>query len=388
LAAWINGVASHVLDYDDTFPITVGYNMHPTVPILPAILALGEKCNSPGSDILTAYIIGIEVESSLGSVMGLDTSELGWHPTPVLGSIGATAASAKILKLNAQQIRMALGIASSLAGGLTRNFGTMTKPLHVGNAAKAGVVATLLAKNGFTADTSLMEGRFGFCNMFSGGKVSEPTIDKLDNSWDIVSTGITFKPYPCCRGTHPSIDAMLYLRNKYQIPADQVASIKCKTRAGTRRILRYDRPKTGLEAKFSIQYCVAAALLRGKVLLEDFTNEKVNEVSIQELIPKIDYLHPKELEKEHSLTQEVVVKLNSGTEYAHKVTMPKGEPGNPPTDEELRAKFTDCAHIYLSQTKIEQVLNMLTDLESIDNISRLMELLTYKTGERRSLDLK
>jgi len=380
LAAWINGVASHVLDYDDTFTIEAGYNMHPTVPILPAVLALGEKCDSSGSDILTAYTIGIEVESRLGAVMGRYASDLGWHPTPVLGSIGAAAACAKILKLDAQQIRTSLGIASSMAGGLFRNFGTMAKSLHAGNAARAGIVAALLAKNGFTADTSLMEGKFGFLDMFSGGKVIEPTSDEPDNKWDIVSKGMTFKPYPCCRGTHPSIDAVLYLRNNHEIPADRVTTITCKTKSTTRRILKYDHPKTGLEAKFSVQYCIAAALLRGKISLEDFTNEKVNDPATQELISRIGYSHPKEYERGYSLTQEVVVKLNDGTEYAHKVTVPKGEPGNPMTDEELRAKFTDCAHLYFPQNKIDKILDILTHLEYIHSISGLMELLTYKTS--------
>ncbi len=170
LAAWINGAASHALDYDDTFPApVVGYNLHPTVAVLPAVLALGEKYEVSGSDILAAYIVGIEVLFRAGASIGRYTSEVGWHPTPILGVEGAVAATAKILKLNAWQIQMALGIASSLAGGLSRNYGTMTKPLHAGSAARNGVVAALLARNGFTAIPGILEGEFSFYNMFSGG---------------------------------------------------------------------------------------------------------------------------------------------------------------------------------------------------------------------------
>lgn len=381
LAAWINGAASHVLDYDDTFSIAADYGLHPTVTILPAVLALGEKCKASGRDTLTAYIIGIEVAYRLGSALGRYIEEVGWHPTAILGVIGATAASAKILRLDAWQTQMALGIASSLAGGLIRNFGTMTKSLHAGNAARGGVVAALLARSGFTADPDIVEGDAGFSDMFSSRKVTELTNEEqdLENTWNIVSKGIAFKPYPCCRGTHSGVDAMLYLRKEYEIRADQVAAITCKTRSAARRVLMYDQPKSGLEAKFSLQYCIAVALLRGKVLLEDFTNDKVNEPAVQGLIPKVSYFHPKEWEKE-PLTQEVVVKLNNGTEYAHKVTLPKGEPGNPMTDDELFAKFRDCAHSYLAQTEIDQIQEIVINLESLESISRLMEILTYTLG--------
>ena len=384
LAAWINGTASHALDYDDTFPApVVGYNLHPTVAVLPAVLALGEKYEVSGSDILTAYIVGIEVIFRAGASIGRYTSEVGWHPTPILGTIGAVAASAKILKLNAWQIQMALGIASSLAGGLSRNYGTMTKPLHAGNAARNGVVAALLARDGFTANPGILEGEFSFYNMFSGGKVTEPTNEEQDlgNNWNIISKGIAFKPYPCCRGAHSSVDSMLHLRSEYKIRTDEVAAIVCKTSPLMYWVLRYHQPKTGLEGKFSLEYCVAVALLRGKVSLGDFTNEKVNEAEVQDLIPQVSYLHPKDWPTGHDLTQEVVVKLKNGTEYSHKVTLPKGEPMNPMGYEELSAKFRDCVRVSLPQTEIEQVLEMVKNLESLDSIARLMGILMHKSKQ-------
>ena len=385
LAAWVNGAAGHALDYDDTFPNSVGYNFHPTVPILPAVLALGERCNSPATDVIAAYIVGIEVESRVGATIGRYNSDIGWHSTPVVGTIGAIAACANILKLNDWQVRMALGIASSMTSGLVRNFGTMTKPLHAGNAAKNGTIATLLAQDGFTANESIMEGEIGFCSMFSGGKVKElkDSDQDLGERWHIVSPGMSFKAYPCCRSTHCSIDASIHLRDVLSTDTEQIAKIICKTSPLHTKLARFHRPKSGSEGKFSIPYCIAAALLRGKVSLEDFTDEKVADSKAQALLSKVEYLYPPEYKKSSwSLAQEIVVKLDSGAEYSHKVEVPKGDPENPMTGEELLAKFRDCACLSLPQEVIEELLEMITNLERLDNITGLMDILTYGTTRR------
>jgi len=383
LAAWVNGTASHALDYDDTFPNAAGYNFHPTVPILSAVLALAEKMSVSGKDVLTAYIVGIEVESRIGASMGRYSSEIGWHPTPVIGTMGAVAASANILKLNMQRVRMALGIASSLSSGLLQNFGTMTKPLHAGNSAKNGIVAALLAKNGFTGNESIMERNFGFCSMFSGGKVNGLGKNEQDlgKTWHIISPGISFKPYPCCRSTHSSIDASLYLRNAPGFDASQVVKIICKTSPQHLKLARFHRPKSAYEGKFSIPYCIAAALLSGKVLLGDFAEEKVSDPEAQALLSKVEFLHPGEYHEDPmSLAQEVVLKLSNGAEYACRVDTPKGDPQNPMTEDELSMKFKDCARMSLPQIEIEKVLEMLGKLESLDNISELMKTITYTDG--------
>jgi len=385
LAAWVNGTASHALDYDDTFPNEAGYNFHPSVPILSAILALAEKMGASGKDVLTAYIVGIEVESRIGASIGRYCSEIGWHPTPVVGTMGAVAASANILKLNVQQARMALGIASSLAAGLLQNFGTMAKPLHAGNSAKNGSVAALLAKNGFTGNESIMEGNFGFCSMFSGGKVNGLGKNEQDfgKTWHIVSPGISFKPYPCCRSTHSSIDASLYLRNVTGVDVGQVEKIICKTSPQHLKLARFHRPKSAYEGKFSIPYCIAAALLRGKVLLGDFTEEKVSDPEAQALLSRVAFLYPEDFNEDPmSLAQEVVVKLSNGAEYSYKVDTPKGDPQNPMTEDELSMKFKDCARLSLPQIEIEKVLEIVSKLESLGNISELMKTITYTDGGR------
>ena len=382
LAAWANGAASHALDYDDTFANEAGFNFHPTVTLLSSVLALGEKVKASGRELLAAYIVGIETETRVGAAIGRPTSETGWHPTPVVGTIGAAAACANILRLNAEQARMALGIASSLAGGLLLNFGTMTKPLHAANSARNGVVAAQLAQNGFTGNESVMEGNLGFCSMFTAGKVTglgnkEQDLGKV---WGIITPGMSLKPYPCCRSTHSSIDASLYLRNVKGMDASQVVKIICRTSPQHPKLARFHKPKSGYEGKFSIPYCIAAALLRGRILLEDFAEEKVADRQAQELLSKVEFEYPQAYkENPMSLAQEVVITLANGAEYSRKVDPPKGDAGNPMTDEELSAKFQDCTRSFLAQPEIEKVVGIIRNLESLGNISELMNSLTYKT---------
>ena len=219
--------------------------------------------------------------------------------------------------------------------------------------------------------------------MFSGGKVNGLGKNEQDlgKTWHIISPGISFKPYPCCRSTHSSIDASLYLRNAPGFDASQVVKIICKTSPQHLKLARFHRPKSAYEGKFSIPYCIAAALLSGKVLLEDFAEEKVSDPEAQALLSKVEFLHPGEYHEDPmSLAQEVVLKLSNGAEYACRVDTPKGDPQNPMTEDELSMKFKDCARMSLPQIEIEKVLEMLGKLESLDNISELMKTITYTDG--------
>lgn len=378
-AALANGTIGHALDFDDAYAIHLGIPAHPSVPILPTVLALGEKYHLSGQRVLASFIIGLEVESRVGSILGQHLVRLGWHTTPIIGSIGSAAATSKILRLNILKTEHALGIASSLAGGLIQNFGTMTKPFHAGCAARNGIAAGLLAEQGFTANEHIFDVPAGFLGAFSGGRELDTTglTNDLESSW-IVSHGIGFKPYPSCRASHCGIDAALYLRSKYQLEADKIAEVTCHASELVCKILSYHQPRTYLEAKFCLEYCVSVALMDGEVSLQHFTSENVSDPRIQRLISKVRMV-PAKNEKPgndlgHELTTRLTVRLDDGREYSHEVVLPKGEPENPMSEEDLASKFRDCANLILSLETTRKCMELVFNLESVRDISEFMEI--------------
>ncbi len=371
LAAWVNGAAGHALDFDDTDSVAAGFNMHPSVPILPAVFALGEEFDLSGKELLAAYIAGFEVEARVGAAMGAGSSEAGWHPTSVVGTIAAAAASASALKLNANEIQMALGVACSLASGSVRNFGTMTKPLHAGNAARNGVVAALLSKRGFTADPDILNGDFGFCSLYTAGQVRCMAEEPMAHGeWKILTVGLAFKPYPSCRDTHGCVDAVLYLRNRFNITPDQVDDVVCCVNPNQARNLGFTCPQTGNESKFSMQYCVGAALARGRLAMEDFRDSIVVEPAVRALLPRISLLS-RPMPKDE---QEVRIRLRNGNEHTHRVTRPKGDPTNPMTDEELLCKFRGNTKAFLTAECADNAVDLIKNLENVKTILELSEI--------------
>jgi len=383
-AAWANGTAGHALEFDDAGGDA--WSAHPSTVVYPAVLAVGESLGVGGKEIILAYVVGLETGARIGRACqegGTEYGRLsGWHNTSTIGSLATAAASAKLLKLNSEETSMALGIASSFASGLLKaNIGTMTKPMHPGHAASNGIKAALLAQSGFTASKSALEGTFGFCKMFTGGR--EIHFDKLINGfgdpWDIESPGIMTKPYPCCRGNHSSIDAAFYLRNLKRFTIEQIEEIVLRTSKQLPEILCYHRPETTLEAKFSLEYCVAIALLEGEVRLKHFLDDSwLKKKMVQELIRKARYEHPPDIGTGMDLPQEVVIRTKNGKQYSMRVTQyeTKGHPDNPMTEEELLAKYRDCTGYVLSEASIKTSTDILRNLESLDSISKLID--TFK----------
>ncbi len=278
LAALANGTMAHVLDYDDT---EWDWISHPSAVMLPAALAIGERVGASGKDVLASYVVGYEVGTRLGLICGSAQYKLGWHTTSTIGSLAACAAASKLLQLEKQKIRWALGIAASLASGLQCNFGTSTKSFHAGHAAANGVMAALLAKNGFTAAEDALEGKRGFCQTFGGGRKFRFSFAprSLGFSWRIVSPWIALKAYPCCLSAHPSIDAAIHLKKRYGLQSDDIAGVECRTSEAIPHSLPFHEPKTGLQAKFSLEYCVARALVEEKLSLKHFSDEAVRDSS-------------------------------------------------------------------------------------------------------------
>jgi 2-methylcitrate dehydratase PrpD len=388
LAALANGTMGHALDYDD-----MGGFGHPSVVLAPAVLAIGESIGASGKDILAAYVIGFEVAALLHGTLWTHYLR-GWHGTDNFGSLGAGAAVARLLRLNVHQVRMVLGIAASLAGGLRQNFGTMTKPLHAGQAAANGIQAALLAQAGLTADDSIIEAPLGFAKVFGHDqevdweKASEG-LGKTFNITALSTNGIAIKPYPSCGCTHAGIDAALSLKERYRLKSEDIAEVEMGTSPYEGQVLIHHRPKSGLEGKFSLEYTVARALHSGEVKLKHFTDEGVDEPAIKKLIERMKWVEkyptPSFGKQRDSIgTQSVTVKLADGMEYSHEVRISKGWPQRPLTSEELISKYKDCASTVLSKEGVDKSLGMLTKLAGVKNIRDLMETVTRKDTKRRA----
>src|SRR5438876_2843274 len=272
-AALANGTAAHALDFDDMCFVSLA---HPSAPLVAAALATAELAGGSGSVLLDAYLVGFELEARLGRVMNPRHYQRGWHCTSTLGTIGAAAAASRLLGFDAAASGHALSIAASEASGLKENFGTMVKPLHAGLAARNGVLAALLAQAGLTASVSAIEGRQGFlAAMDSESSALRPFIADLGGRWDILDTGITVKLYPSCAATHPALDALLDLKCRDGFDAADVDRIDIGVDAITPTVLLHEHPSTGLEGKFSMPFCAAAAVVDGHVGLATFAADRL-----------------------------------------------------------------------------------------------------------------
>ena len=247
-AALCNGTAAHALDFDDTNFALMG---HPSAPVLAAALAAGELATADGRAVLHAFLLGFEVETTLAEVINPAHYEHGWHATCTLGTLGAAAAAARLLGLDAGQTRHALAVAASQSSGLKENFGTMTKPFHAGHAARSGVLSALMAREGWTASEHAIEGPQGFFAVLGAGKRAMEPLGTLGAPWKITTTGVAVKPYPSCACTHSIIDGALELHRVQGVRAEDVEELTVGVCAGVPRILIHSRPRTGLEAKWS-----------------------------------------------------------------------------------------------------------------------------------------
>jgi len=368
-AALANGTLAHALDYDDVSMSMLG---HPSAPLLPAVLALAEKTGAPGKDVIVAFLVGFEVECKVGSAIGASHYARGWHPTATLGTLGAATACAKLLRSDLAATRAALGIATSLAGGTRQNFGTMSKPLHAGIAARNGVMAASLAARGFTADASIIEAPLGFLHLFGvGDHDAEKAMASLGQPFDIISPGIGVKLYPCCYESHRALDAVLQLQKEANIELRRIARVEARLSRGTAIPLIHHRPQTGLEGKFSMEYCLAAALLDGRIDLASFSDEAVQRPQAQELLRRVEMV---EEEQGQPIVgpATVTVILDDGSQHSRRVETPGGDPKAPLTWEELVAKYKDCAAGILPDAATARSVEIIADLEAAADVGELM----------------
>ena len=369
-AALANGAAGHAHDFDDTNFALMG---HPSVPLFAAALAAAEAETADGAALALAYVIGFEVDAALGIALNPAHYTRGWHATSSIGTLGCAAAAARLLGLDVTQTRHALGIAASLASGLKENFGSMTKPYHAGHAAQSGLRAAQLAREGMTSSDSALDGRQGYVAAFSGATLPADAFDRLGSRWELIASGIAVKPYPSCALTHSAIDALLDLRARHHLDPAKVAAVEIGVNAVVPDVLRHTRPSNGLERKFSMQYCAAAALARGGVGLADFDEGPVRDAATRDLMDRItmvvDPALPHDLEQ-HAWTR-VSMRLTDGTTLESKPRGASGHPATPLSDAELHAKFLGCAAPVLGDDMAEGVAAQLRRLEDVPDVRAL-----------------
>ena len=374
-AAAINGTAAHALDYDDCSDTLGG---HPSAPILPALFALAEARGANGRDFIAAYVAGWETETRIARGVNFYHYEKGWHPTATLGVFGATAACTRLLGLSVERTARALALAATFSSGLKANFGTMTKPLHVGQAARNGLYAALLASENFTASTDAIEHRQGFLRVFNGegNFTTDPILAEWGAPWDIVEPGLSIKQYPCCGSTHPAVDAMLMLVRENHLVPSMVTRIESQTHP--RRFAHTNRPgpRGALDAKFSVQYCLARALVSRAVLIEHFEDGRYDEPEVRQVLSRVvsSAWPDRKMDLSEHFGADVQVTLTDGRVLTKSVPRPLGRgPSIPLPPDLLRGKFIDCARRALPDDDAGRLHRMLDRLETIGQISTLTE---------------
>ncbi|HTL97157.1 MAG TPA: MmgE/PrpD family protein [Gemmatimonadaceae bacterium] len=374
LAALANGVSAHSLDYDDMCFVSLA---HPSCALVPAILATGELVHARSSALLDAYVIGFELECRLGNVMNpRHYHQRGWHCTSSIGTVGAAAAAARMLGLGAQATQHALGIAASSACGLKENIGSMVKPLHAGMAARNGVMAARLAQRGFTASPHAIDGPQGYLVAMDSERDSlDAAVGDLGIRWEILHSGVTVKLYPSCAATHPPLDALIAMKRREQITADQVRAIDVEVDSMTPRLLIHPDPVTGLEAKFSMPFCAAAAIVYDRIGIDTFDVDHIRNPTVQALMKHVSLRANEEFDKGAPLARaRVSVYLREERVVSQAVDGARGYPGRL-TNEELATKFAGCATRTLSESAANAAWAALISLDAITDVRELTRLL-------------
>lgn len=386
-AAFFNGTASHALDYDD-FSQPMGG--HQSAPLVPPLMAVAEARQLSGQQLITAYVVGIETEIRLARSVNFHHYDKGWHPTATVGVFGSAAACGHLIGLDPARLATALSIAASFASGLKANFGTMVKPLHVGQCARNGLLAALLAEAGYDANPAALEHKQGFFNAFNGPGTFDST--RIFQNWadplEVEGKTMGLKQFPCCGSTHPAIAMMLALRQQDGIRADDVTRIEIMPHR--RRLPHTDnsRPQTPLAAKFSVQYAVARALLDGAVRIADFEGEAHFEPRIQALLD-ITTATPHPDMADDAPTQfgaEVRVTLRDGRVLSRRIDDMAGRGGDHPmTSDELWTKFEDCARRALPKQDVMPLFERLETLEKVPDIRTVTRLLARRATPAEAL---
>jgi len=365
-AALINGAASHALDFDDSLEAMVG---HPTVTLYPALLAVSEWKEMTGKDLLTGYLVGLKAGSAIASCGGMEHYIRGWHGTGTYGHFASAAGCARLLGLDEDQTVFALGLAGTQASGLKISFGTMCKPYHAGKASQAGLISALLAADGFTSAQDIIEGKSGFIDVFSG-KYNEDALAILSGKWEVED--LVQKYHPSCHATHSPIEGALSIVKDEGVALDDIKSINITVSPLAVGAAGKPEPKTGLEGKFSISYCVANALLRGDTGTKAFTEAKVNDPAVVSLMEKITLEVTDKFKALEAITK---IKTTSGKVFTASMDVMSDIPKLETKKVKIRDKFIDLSSPAIGESRAEELADAITALETLDNVRNLLALM-------------
>ena len=385
-AALLNGAAAHALDYDDNFDPA---KAHASAVLIPTLLAIGEEEDLTIAALLDGYIVGLQVMGHVGQAVNPFHRDRGWHATATMGVIGAAGGAARMLGLNAEQTAHAISMSTSRAGGFMSQFGTDTKPLHAGFAASGAVQSALMARAGLTAGSAALDGQHGLRMLMVGqdvearaqdmlgtdehGQSTSFTAGRINAPLQILAYGLKMKRFPNCGSTHRALDGLLQLREEHGLDADQVSQVIVRAPGSHLRNLRYDDPKTPNEAKFSLEYNLAVALLQGQVGLADFTPEAIARSEVRALFAKITKEPVEKLES--AFPTEVIIRTQSGETFSTQIAMPRGSLQAPLSRSQLFEKFDDCVERTARWPKARELNEKLQDLDRSAKLSEVARLL-------------
>jgi 2-methylcitrate dehydratase PrpD len=390
-AALWNGTAGHAMDWDDTQLAAgpgrpYGLLMHPTVPPLAAALALSDliavERGKPvgGAEFLTAFHAGFELACKIAETINPDHYMRGFHTSGTIGTFGACATAAKLLCLDAAAIAQAVGIAASSASGIRANFGSMTKPLHVGRAAQNGVTAALLAREGFTANAEALDGKWGYLAVAGPGGDAGPVREGLGRPLTIESPGISIKPYPSGVLTHPSMDAMRALMQEHRLSPADIRSVTLHAGSNVLGPIRFRIARTELEGKFSFAFLLSAIVLRGRAGKAEFTDAFVSSSECKAMQERIETRFDPAIEAmgwDKIRSRIEVVRTDGSRLERWADERYRGGPDNPLSDRELEGKFRDCAGGLIEEERIGAIFELVWGLDRLEDVGRLLPLLAW-----------
>jgi 2-methylcitrate dehydratase PrpD len=379
-AALLNAASGHAMDYDDTQLSTTpdrtfGLLTHPTVPALAAALAVAERRRASGAAFLEAFLVGFEVECKIAEAIDPDHYNRGFHSTGTIGTFGAAAAAAKLMNMNAPQVRHMLTIASSMSSGVRVNFGSMTKPLHSARAAENGIVAAELASRGFTGGDDGLDGQWGFFQVFGGGVDLDRLIPVLGKPYTMVDPGSSFKPYPCGSLSHPTMDAMLETVVDHDVKPEQVKAVRVRAGSNVLDPLRYKIATNELEAKFCLPFLMASLIVRRKAGVKEFTDEFVRSAPVQQMMPRVTNIFDAKIEAQgfDKIRSVVEIDLTDGRTIVQAADERyRGGPDKPFTQAELHGKFADCAQLTMAPGRIGKAIEQIERVDRLKDVGELV----------------